>query len=35
VIKKLLGKVKKEDLKVVYEDIINVLKKEREIACLK
>jgi len=35
VIKKLLGKVKKEDLKLVYEDIINVLKKEREIACLK
>ncbi len=35
VIKKLLGKVKKEYLKVVYEEIINILEKDREIAYLK
>ncbi len=35
VITKLLGKVKKENLKVVYEEIIKVLVKEREVACLK
>ncbi len=35
VINKLLGKVKKENLKVVYEEIIKVLEEEREVACLK
>jgi hypothetical protein len=35
VITKLLGKVKKENLKVVYEEIIKVLEEEREVACLK
>ena len=35
VINKLLGKVKKENLKVVYEEIIKVLEKEREVACLR
>jgi len=32
VIKKLLGRVRKEDLKMVYEEIIRVLEKEREEA---
>ncbi len=32
VIKKLLGRVRKEELKAVYEEIIAVLEKEREVA---
>jgi hypothetical protein len=32
VIRKLLGRVRKEELKVVYEEIIKVLEKEREEA---
>ncbi|MFZ2071901.1 MAG: hypothetical protein WAV32_09985 [Halobacteriota archaeon] len=35
VIKKLLGKVKRENLKVVYEEIIDVLEKEREVVSRK
>jgi hypothetical protein len=30
VIKKLLGKVRKEELRAVYEEIITVLEKERQ-----